>query len=85
MAGGWKSGASKKRIRVLFCECGERGGSVRQLTRLLRTLDRSRVEMGFISYYRTGAASQLFQAPGLFCRYSLPFQRSPAPDMERYF
>jgi len=68
-------------IRVLFCACGQRGGSVRQLYRLIRDLDRSHLTPGLISYYRDQMAAPLFRMDGLFCRYKIPIAPAGVPDM----
>lgn len=72
---------SKSRVRVLFCECGRQGGSVRQLCKLLMGLDAERFEAGFLSYYSDQAAARLFELPGLFCRCKIPIVAPGVPDM----
>lgn len=71
---------SGRKTRVLFCEAGHSGGSVAQLHHLIRCLDPSQLDMGFVSFHKDAMAAKLFELPGLFCRQRVPLTPSPAPD-----
>ncbi len=67
-------------MRVLFCEVGHHGGSVKRLLTLLRGLDQTKYQPGVLTFFRTGAAARLLDIPGVFPHASLGLTRDPAPD-----
>jgi glycosyltransferase involved in cell wall biosynthesis len=69
-----------EQIKVLFFESGRQGGSVFRLLSIMKHIDRSRFEVGVVSFYRDRAAATLFEVRGLFCRHSLNVPRYPQPD-----
>jgi glycosyltransferase involved in cell wall biosynthesis len=68
------------RIKVLFFESGRQGGSAFRLLSIMKRIDRSRFEVGVVSFYRDRAAALLFDVKGLFCRHSLHVPWYPQPD-----
>jgi glycosyltransferase involved in cell wall biosynthesis len=73
----WRSDA---RTKVLFFESGRQGGSVFRLRSIIKRIDRSRFEVGVVSFYRDRAAATLFEVSGLFCRHALHVPWYPQPD-----
>jgi len=51
-----------------------------QLCRLIERLDRNKLDIGLVAYYHDAMAASLFQLPGLYCSYTIPFTPSPSPD-----
>lgn len=66
--------------KVLFFESGRQGGSVFRLLSIIKRIDRSRFEVGVVSFYRDRAAAVLFEVKGLFCRHALHVPWYPQPD-----
>jgi len=71
---------SDARTKVLFFESGRQGGSVFRLLSIIKRIDRSRFEVGVVSFYRDRAAAALFKVKGLFCRHALHLPWYPQPD-----
>jgi glycosyltransferase involved in cell wall biosynthesis len=67
--------------RVLFCEGGRHGGSVKKLITLIGGLDARRVEAAVLSAFRTGTAERLLGLSGAFPRITLGLVEDPAPDV----
>jgi glycosyltransferase involved in cell wall biosynthesis len=65
----------------MFFESGRQGGSVFRLLSILERLDRTRFEVGVVSYYADRAAARLFEVAGLACRIRLHVPWYPQPDV----
>lgn len=74
------AGPTSAKVKVLFFETGRQGGSVFRLLSIIQRIDRTRFEVGLVSYYRDRAAALLLRESRLFCRHRLHVPWYPQPD-----
>ena len=74
---------ANKPKKVLFCEAGHHGGSVKRLITFLRTVEDSPIRPVLFTFYRDGKAAGLFDLPASFPRESMGVMHDPIPDTIR--
>jgi len=68
------------RKKVLFCECGRAGGSIKRLVNLLKNINLSKYKPAVLSFYEDWKAKELVEFKSRFPVFSLGIKESPAPD-----
>lgn len=72
--------SSLHRKKILFCEAGAHGGSVKRLINLLNNLDLDTFQPSVLTYFQTSKAKNLLNLP-LVPSASLGLTSFPAPDV----
>lgn len=74
---------ANKLKKVLFCEAGHHGGSVKRLLTFLGSIDEIQILPVLLTFYRDGKAGRFFELPGTFPRESMGVEYDPIPDTIR--
>ncbi len=71
------------KMRILFCEAGHNGGSVKRLTQFLRNVNSDLIQPFLLTYYKNGKAGELLALQGITAKRHLDLVQGPTPDVLR--